>query len=68
MLQSLRSEMNRVPEGDPTVSSVTIQETEFVEMAHLFKIDNVKAFYTSELFRENRFSYDPSKKCIVQAI
>lgn len=43
-----------------------IQEKEFVEKARRVNIHSLSAFYTSELFKQNRFMYDASKKVIKQ--
>lgn len=50
------------------LQSVTIPESEFIEKAQQLRIENVKPFYTSEIFASNNFLYDPSKKTIVQEI
>lgn len=54
--------------GDSVLQSVTVSESEFIEKAQQLRIENVKPFYTSEVFASNNFIYDPSKKTIVQEI
>ncbi|WKY03325.1 hypothetical protein Q1695_004790 [Nippostrongylus brasiliensis] len=51
-----------------SVASVAIAESDFIEKAQQLKIENVKAFYSSELFAAHHFSYDDRLKQIVQAI
>ncbi|CAL2031103.1 unnamed protein product [Caenorhabditis brenneri] len=50
------------------VQSVTMAESEFIEKAQQLRIENVKPFYTSELFAANNFVYNPAAKTIVQEI
>lgn len=70
--QLVRQEMHyatvRGGHGDSILQSVTVQESEFIEKAQQLRIENVKPFYTSEIFTSNNFIYDPSKKTIVQEI
>ncbi|ULU03941.1 hypothetical protein L3Y34_017023 [Caenorhabditis briggsae] len=54
--------------GNTVIQSVTVAESEFIEKAQQLRIENVKPFYTSEVFASNNFIYDPSKKTIVQEI
>ncbi|CAI5438107.1 unnamed protein product [Caenorhabditis angaria] len=50
------------------IQSVSITESDFIEKAQQLRIENVKPFYTTDIFTANNFSYDPSKKMIVQEI
>uniref|UniRef100_A0A915CNT0 DNA helicase n=1 Tax=Ditylenchus dipsaci TaxID=166011 RepID=A0A915CNT0_9BILA len=50
------------------VSTVAIDESEFVEKAHQLRIDNVKPFYKSRHFVSSSFHYDPQRKTIVKSI
>ncbi|CAL2033996.1 unnamed protein product [Caenorhabditis brenneri] len=50
------------------VQSVTVAESEFVEKAQQLRIENVKPFYTAEIFASNNFIYNPTTKTIVQEI
>ncbi|EGT57247.1 CBN-MCM-2 protein [Caenorhabditis brenneri] len=50
------------------VQSVTMAESEFIEKAQQLRIENVKPFYTSEIFAANNFVYNPTAKTIVQEI
>ncbi|CAI2335805.1 unnamed protein product [Caenorhabditis sp. 36 PRJEB53466] len=54
--------------GDSIIQNVTVSEAEFIEKAHQLRIENVKPFYTSDIFTSNNFTYDPSRKTIVQEI
>ncbi|EFO84311.1 hypothetical protein GCK72_003727 [Caenorhabditis remanei] len=54
--------------GDSVMQSVSVPESEFIEKAQQLRIENVKPFYTSDVFSSNNFIYDPSKKQIVQEI
>ncbi|XGW25307.1 hypothetical protein V3C99_006604 [Haemonchus contortus] len=50
------------------VASVAIAESDFIDKAQQFKIENVKAFYSSDLFAAHHFTYDDQLKQITQAI
>ncbi|PIO72210.1 MCM2/3/5 family protein [Teladorsagia circumcincta] len=51
-----------------SVASVAIAESDFIEKAQQLKIENVKAFYSSDLFAAHHFTYDDRLKQITQAI
>ncbi|KAK6029004.1 MCM2/3/5 family protein [Ostertagia ostertagi] len=53
---------------DSNVASVAIAESDFIEKAQQLKIENVKAFYSSDLFAAHHFTYDDRLKQITQAI
>uniref|UniRef100_A0A0K0DLX4 DNA replication licensing factor MCM2 n=1 Tax=Angiostrongylus cantonensis TaxID=6313 RepID=A0A0K0DLX4_ANGCA len=53
---------------DASTASIAISESDFIDKAHQLKIENVKAFYSSDLFTAHHFSYDPNLKQITQAI
>ncbi|CAD6194709.1 unnamed protein product [Caenorhabditis auriculariae] len=50
------------------IASISISEADFNEKAHQLRIENVKPFYNSELFKSHHFKYDPAQKQIVQEI
>ncbi|KAK5966747.1 hypothetical protein GCK32_000486 [Trichostrongylus colubriformis] len=50
------------------IASVAIAESDFIEKAQQLKIENVKAFYSSDLFAAHHFTYDDRLKQIVQVI
>lgn len=54
--------------NDNVLQNVTVPESEFIEKAQQLRIENVKPFYTSEIFASNNFIYDPARKNIVQEI
>uniref|UniRef100_A0A1I7XK71 DNA replication licensing factor MCM2-like winged-helix domain-containing protein n=1 Tax=Heterorhabditis bacteriophora TaxID=37862 RepID=A0A1I7XK71_HETBA len=54
--------------GLTEVSTVSIPEADFIEKAQQLRIENVKSFYSSELFNSNYFSYDAKRKQIMQTI
>ncbi|KJH48629.1 MCM2/3/5 family protein [Dictyocaulus viviparus] len=64
--EQLHYEAARGREADLT--SVTIAESDFIDKAHQLRIENVKAFYSSDLFNANHFNYDPVGKKITQVI
>ncbi|VDO97923.1 unnamed protein product [Heligmosomoides polygyrus] len=49
-------------------ASIAIAESDFIEKAQQLKIENVKAFYASDLFTAHHFSYDEKHRQITQAI
>ncbi|VDM63227.1 unnamed protein product [Angiostrongylus costaricensis] len=53
---------------DASTASIAISESDFIDKAHQLKIENVKAFYSSDLFNAHHFSYDPNLKQITQTI
>lgn len=54
--------------GGADITSISIAESDFIDKAQQLKIENVKPFYSSDLFNANHFSYDASLKQITQAI
>lgn len=48
------------------ITTVTIPEEDFIDRARQLKINNVKSFYESELFKMMKYEYNPSKKTISQ--
>uniref|UniRef100_A0A1I7TZ09 DNA replication licensing factor MCM2 n=1 Tax=Caenorhabditis tropicalis TaxID=1561998 RepID=A0A1I7TZ09_9PELO len=54
--------------GDAVIQNVSVAESEFIEKAKQLRIENVKPFYTSEIFANNNFIYDVTHKTIVQEI
>lgn len=57
----------RCKEG-ATTSSVEIMESDLAERAKQINIHSLKAFYESDVFKNNGFSYDGKRKAIVQII
>lgn len=53
---------------DSSITSIAIAESDFIDKAHQLKIENVKAFYSSNLFTAHHFTYDPHLKQITQTI
>ncbi|CAB3408080.1 unnamed protein product [Caenorhabditis bovis] len=66
--QLIREQMHyrSVKGGD--LSTIAISENDFIEKAQQLRIENVKPFYTCDLFTSNHFTYDPNTKQIVQDI
>ncbi|CAK8687787.1 unnamed protein product [Clavelina lepadiformis] len=54
--------------GDVSDEYAQIQEKELSEKARLINIHNLSSFYESELFKTNRFTFDPKKKAITQLV
>ncbi|KAI1733172.1 MCM2/3/5 family domain-containing protein [Ditylenchus destructor] len=50
------------------VSTIAVDESEFLEKAHQLHIDSVKPFYKSHYFVSNNFHYNPQQKTIVKTI
>jgi len=48
------------------ITSVSIPEEDFIDRARQLKINNVKTFYESDLFKMMKYEYDPVKKTISQ--
>ncbi|KAK6751904.1 hypothetical protein RB195_003366 [Necator americanus] len=54
--------------GGADISSISVAESDFIDKAQQLRIENVKPFYSSDLFNANHFSYDASLKQITQTI
>jgi len=53
---------------DLDIESVTIKEEDFIDRARQLKINNVKSFYDSEVFKMMKYHFDPTKKTITQVL
>merc|ERR1719322_2078688 len=62
-----QSRYNRTKFGE-TAEEVTIQEKEFIEKARRVDIHSLSSFYSSQLFKENKFVYDSSRRIIKQTM
>ncbi|CAJ0604555.1 unnamed protein product [Cylicocyclus nassatus] len=54
--------------GRDDITSISVAESDFIDKAQQLKIENVKPFYSSDLFMSNHFKYDANLKQITQAI
>lgn len=52
----------------PTVTHVEIMEKDLHEKAKQIDILNLKAFYESDIFKNNGFTYDRQRKMILQIV
>lgn len=50
------------------IDEVTIKEDDFMDRARGLKINNVKSFYDTDIFKMMKYQYDPSKKTITQVL
>lgn len=52
----------------PNVTTVEVMERDLTERAKQIDIRDLKPFYESDLFKANGFTYDSTKKVIVQVV
>ncbi|KAK0404982.1 hypothetical protein QR680_017738 [Steinernema hermaphroditum] len=50
------------------LSHLTISEKDFIERAKLLKIENLKPFYSSKIFKDNKFLHDTGRGTIVHTL
>jgi len=69
--QLINDQLSYLKHKSKTLSNITevsIAEEDFIDRARQLKINNVKQFYESDVFRMMKYQYDSVKKTITQSL